>query len=394
MGSNEEPMIPKSLNEISDTDLQALISNGVAEGRTIDYKRQMPGNSDSDKKEFLADASSFANTGGGDLVFGIDETGGLPTQIAGVQAGDVDLEIRRLDSILAAGLNPRIRYGIKTVPTGVGGIVVMLRVERSWIGPHRVVFQGHDKFYGRNSAGKYSLDVNELRTAFALSSTTTERIRAFRTDRIIDLCNMQTPVPFMDGPTILLHCIPLEAFSNGEKFDLLPLYHNSMPLWPLATNSLDRRLNLAGLLAFGTQQPCPSYTQLYRNGVIEVANARILAHEYQGRMVISSVSYEKYLVEYLPKCFAVLQGIGANTPVMVALTLIRSKNLYMGVNSIFGENGYPIDSDTLILPEVMVQDFATPPGQIFKPIFDSIWNACGFPMSTNYDAQGNFRPRA
>jgi predicted HTH transcriptional regulator len=124
-------MIPKPLNEISDVDLQALIANGVAEGRTIDYKRQMPGNSDGDKREFLADASSFANTGGGDLVNGIDETGGLPTQIAGVQAADLDLEIRRLDSILAAGLNPRIRYGIKTVTSGTGGSVVVLRVERS-----------------------------------------------------------------------------------------------------------------------------------------------------------------------------------------------------------------------------------------------------------------------
>jgi hypothetical protein len=387
-------MIPKPLNEISDADLQALIANGVAEGRTIDYKRQMPGNSDSEKKEFLADASSFANTGGGDLVYGIDETGGLPTQIAAVQAADLDLEIRRLDSILGAGLNPRIRYGIKTVTTGSGGSVVVLRVERSWTGPHRVVFQGHDKFYGRNSAGKYSLDVNELRTAFALSSTTTERIRAFRTDRIIALSNKETPVPFMDGPTILLHCIPLEAFASGEQFDILPLHHDPMPLWPMAVSSWNKRLNLAGLLAFGTQQPCPSYTQLYRNGVIEVAQGRILAHEYQGSMVIPSVAYEKYLVEFLPKCFAVLQAIGANTPVVVALTLIRSKDLYMGVNSILGENGYPIDTDTPVLPEIMVQNFATPAGQIFKPIFDSIWNACGFPMSTNYDAQGNFRPRA
>lgn len=387
-------MIPKPLNEISDGDLQALIANGVAEGRTIDYKRQMPGNSDGDKREFLADASSFANTGGGDLVYGIDEIGGLPTQIAGVQAADLDLEIRRLDSILASGLNPRIRYGIKTVASGSGGSVVVLRVERSWTGPHRVVFQGHDKFYGRNSAGKYSLDVNELRTAFALSSTTTERIRSFRIDRIIALSNKETPLPFMDGPTILLHCIPLEAFTSGEQFDLLPLHQDTMPLWPLAVSSWDKRLNLAGLLAFGTQQPCPSYTQLYRNGVIEVAHGRILAHEYEGRMVIPSVSYEKHLVEYLPKCFATLKAIGANTPVVVALTLIRSKDLYMGVNSIYGENGYPIDTDTLVLPEAIVQDFATPAGQIFKPVFDSIWNACGFPMSTNYDAQGNFRPRA
>jgi len=75
-------MILKLLNAITEEDLQSLITNGVAEGRTIDYKRDLPGNSDGDKKEFLADVSSFANTGGGDLVFGMDEAGGLPTRIA------------------------------------------------------------------------------------------------------------------------------------------------------------------------------------------------------------------------------------------------------------------------------------------------------------------------
>ena len=182
-------MIPKVLNEVAEADLIALISNGVCEGRTIDYKRDMPGNSDGDKKEFLADVSSFANAGGGDLVFGMEEAGGLPTNLVGLASRDLDFEIRRLDSILAAGLTPRIRYGTKIVAPTNGSRSMVLRVERSWVGPHRVVFQGHDKFYGRNSAGKYPLDLNELRAAFTLSSSAIERIRAFRSDRIIALNN-------------------------------------------------------------------------------------------------------------------------------------------------------------------------------------------------------------
>lgn len=307
-------MIPRPLNDISEADLTGLITNGVAEGRTIDYKRALPGNTDADKKEFLADTSSFANTGGGDLVFGMDEASGLPTQIAGVQSADLDVEIRRLDSILAAGLSPRIRYAMRTVTTTGGERVLVLRIERSWSGPHRVVFQQHDKFYGRNSAGKYPLDVNELRTAFTLSSTATERIRGFRTDRIIALSNNQTPVPFIDSPKVVLHCIPLEAFAGTAQYNVLPLYDKPVPLSPMVTTNWDRRLNLDGILAFGTQQPCPSYTQLYRNGVVEVVQGRILAHEYEGRMVIPSVSYEHHILEYLPRCFRIFEAIGAKCP--------------------------------------------------------------------------------
>lgn len=61
-------------------------SNAVSEGRTIDYKRELPGNSDGDKKEFLADVSSFANTSGGDLILGVDENAGVPIQITGFQS--------------------------------------------------------------------------------------------------------------------------------------------------------------------------------------------------------------------------------------------------------------------------------------------------------------------
>ncbi len=118
-------MIARPLNDITEADLTGLIANGVAEGRTMDYKRSLPGNSDADKKEFLADTSSFANSGGGDLIFGLDEAAGLPTQIVGVQAADLDLEIRRLDSILAAGLSPRIRYTMRTVTTAAGLPVVI-----------------------------------------------------------------------------------------------------------------------------------------------------------------------------------------------------------------------------------------------------------------------------
>jgi predicted HTH transcriptional regulator len=61
------------LDLIDETILQTLVSNKVAEGKKIEYKQALPGNSDSEKKEFLADVSSFANAIGGDLIFGVEE---------------------------------------------------------------------------------------------------------------------------------------------------------------------------------------------------------------------------------------------------------------------------------------------------------------------------------
>ena len=387
-------MIPKLLNDIVEDDLLALISNGVAEGRTIDYKRELPGNSDSAKKEFLADASSFANTTGGDLVFGMDEDQGIPTILSGLQVADLDMEVRRLDSILAAGLSPRIRYAMKAVTSPTGAKFLVMRVDRSWAGPHRVIFQQSDRFFGRNSAGKYPLDVNELRNAFTLSSSAIERIRGFRTDRIIALSNNQTPLPFTDDPKTVLHCIPLESFTSQTQYDVIPLYDSPARIAPMGTSTYDRRLNLEGVIAFGTHQPCHTYTQIYRNGVIEAVQGNILAHRYEGRLVIPSVAWERYIFGYLPSCIRMIQGIGCNGPVIVALSLLKTSGLVMGTDSFFGpELSHPIGSQNVILPETVVEDLSMPVGRILKPMLDLVWNACGLRSSTNFDSEGNWIDR-
>ena len=42
--------VNKPLNSIEESDLQQLIDNQVSEGKIIEYKKALPGNSDGDKK--------------------------------------------------------------------------------------------------------------------------------------------------------------------------------------------------------------------------------------------------------------------------------------------------------------------------------------------------------
>src|SRR5260370_25111648 len=133
-------MISKRLEEIGEPDLDHLLANGVTEGKTIDYKKALPGNSDSDKKEFLADVSSFANTTGGDLLFGIDEAQGAPIGIPGLVLPDPDLEVRRLDSIFNDGLEPPITFTARGIRRNGKLPVLIVMAERTLVGPHRVLF--------------------------------------------------------------------------------------------------------------------------------------------------------------------------------------------------------------------------------------------------------------
>src|SRR3954471_2080728 len=77
-------MLAQRLDELSFTTIEALVAAGLREGRTLDFKRDPVGGRDEDKREFLADVSAFANTAGGDLLFGVEESGGEATAAPGV----------------------------------------------------------------------------------------------------------------------------------------------------------------------------------------------------------------------------------------------------------------------------------------------------------------------
>ncbi len=189
-------MLNSNVDKIDQENLKGLISNAISEGKTIEYKSSLPGNTDKDKKEFLADVSSFANTLGGDLIFGITEENGVAVKIEGIQISNPDAEITKYDNIIRDGIEPRIQYAIHKTQLSNGNYVLILRIKKSWIAPHRVIFQKHDKFYARNSAGKYPLDTMELRASFNLSSNLIDKINQFRIARLAELIADRTPLPF------------------------------------------------------------------------------------------------------------------------------------------------------------------------------------------------------
>jgi hypothetical protein len=234
-------MIQRALEHINEADLQGLIAAGRAEGVQLDFKRGFPGNTDEEKKEFLADASSFANKIGGDLVFGIDETreNGRATGIAGalapIAAGDVDAALLRLEAILRDGLSPRLPdVRIGRVPV-TGGVVIVMRIGQSFIAPHQIAFQRSGKFYSRNAAGKYQMDVDEIGRAFRWRDELPRRIAELHRQRVSEIRAGRIPVLLVGEPHVVLHVVPMGAFS-AQPVDV-PLWLSQQDrLRPLAQN--------------------------------------------------------------------------------------------------------------------------------------------------------------
>jgi hypothetical protein len=389
-------MIPKRLEDIGEADIDHLLANSVTEGKSVEYKKDLPGNSDGDKKEFLADVSSFANTSGGDLIFGVEEAHGVPTGIPGVVFSDPDAEVLRLDSIISDGLEPRIRFGTRVIQRGGKLPVLIIKTERSWIGPHRVVFKGHDKFYARNSAGKYPMDVLELRSAFTLAGSVTEQVRQFRSDRLTRLHNNKTPVTLTAGSSrTVLHCIPLESFSRTVEYDVLKYSQppQTVNFPPIITGSgWSQRINLDGIATYcGGVNGSMAYTQLFRNGIVEAVESYWLNIDRSGgTRILPHLAVEREMLKYLGKLFDIQKDLGVNPPIAVALTLTETRGLEMASEMYPFDRGSQIAEDNLVLPETVVESFDESPGKILRPLFDLIWNACGYAKSKNFDDHGNW----
>lgn len=377
----------------TEKDLLNLINERVMEGRTVEYKEALPGSSDSDKKEFLADVSSFANTSGGDLYFGIREREGIPTELVGLELQDADATILRLENLIRDGIEPRLpSLRIEKVDLTTSKAVLVIAIPRSWALPHAVRVSG--RFHARNSAGKYQLDVGELRRLFIQSESLAERLREFRRDRLALIEAGESPLTTQEPAKIVLHLIPLQSFSPGILLDLVDLEESLPSLALISGYSAYSRHNFEGLLYYSVIHDTgltALYSQIFRNGCIEAVDTFLLSHRGSKRY-IPSQAFETKIAKALGAYLKVMRHLGVQPPIYIALSFMNVAGYYMAVSNTMDPLRTPlIDRRELLLPEVAIEDLEGEPYVILRPLFDMVWNAAGWPRSMNYDEDGNRR---
>jgi len=397
-------MIARKLADITQADFQRLVESNVQERKTLEYKAVLPSNSDSDKKEFLADVSSLANTEGGDLVFGLRETAGVLQSEIGITITNADEEIARLENIIRDGVLPRISLEMRAIDTADGKRVIVVRTKASLETPHRVVFKGHDKFYKRNSNGKYAMDVGELRSAFMQSGEIVDRIRRFRTARIADIKAGETPFPILNPSSFFaIHVLPLSAFNTSYRMPSTTLLalkegqHSSL-FQPYRASGWNHRINLDGVIAYSqnSDEVTHTYTQLYGDGKIEVVEAdRIAARASTQEKILPMYAIEGGTMEYVAKMLQLLTTLEFQPPYYVFVSLVGIEGCTVSSPSghIFFDPE-KITEKELLLPEIVIEDATENLNHKFRPIFDLIYNAAGVSKSLNFDDENKFRDRA
>lgn len=386
-------MIPKPVHEIKLADLEALV--GVArESKTLEFKLEMPGKAESELVPLLAGISSLANAAGGDFVLGVAARDGLAEAVPGIAIANLDAEKLRLEQLLANGLEPRLpRIDIEPVECTAGCYTLVVRVPRSWVGPHRV--KANNRFYGRSSGGRYPLDVGELRTAFVLADSVAERVRAFRAERLGQIGADETPVPLPPGGRAILHVIPFPPFADRSDIDVVQAISTGT-FTPLPLDGIGGAnqpiVNLDGFVNYAAagRTHALSYVQFFRNGAIEGVKA-LGPDEQNGRPYIPGPALTKAVAFALRQYLDVLTSFDMGLPVFAFLSFTGMDGCTLRYNSGFGAGfsvAGPRRGATIMLPEITIESATFDAPLALKPVFNALWNAFGFIRCNMYDGQG------
>jgi hypothetical protein len=383
-------VVGKRVGELQHADLEALIANGVGESVTLEYKRELPGDTDKDKRDFLADVTAFANTDGGVLLYGVatgrDENNkdtGVPDHIPGL-ALNADAEKLRLGSVLRDAVEPGLVQGLEFAEIrrpGESVAVLALGIAPSFARPHRVTYKKGARFYRRDSAGNYEPDVTELRQMFLESDSWVRECEQFRTDRL----QFQRSIPNLErlgGLTV--HLLPLGRLRRTVKLrdrkdELMTAFQ------PLHPAGFAPRFNADGFVIWSGNRdgkPTRSYTQCFRFGGVEMFSSRfILDQDSRTGTAMVPMLYVDELTAILrdrvPRAVASMKLLlETELPLALLLSLRGLQGAIMATEA--RTRGLePIDREDLILGAEVIESEADPLS-VLNPMLDVIWQAGNF----------------
>lgn len=390
---------------ISESDLVRLSADAVEESKVLEFKEALPLGSDAEKREFLSDVTALANTDGGDLVLGLRAEKGVAKELVGLRNVIPDDFVARLENLLRDSVQPRVSgVQMRTLLLANGNHALLIRVPRSLSAPHMIRHQGVTRFCGRNTNGKYDLDVHELRSAFLANETFADRLRSFRLDRVNRLISGGGYVPLADEHLLVLHLLPVIGARPDTRLttsDFKLILSENQPS-PIGSHGWTPSFNFDGhlLSAAPINGKASSYVQVMRNGFLEAVDATTLEPTPTNRAghlplkLIPGVAWESRLIEALSKYLKALHALGLHPPYVASLSLLNVRGYTMIVDPRMGSvQQRPIDRDHLLTDEILIESLTTSPERLLRPLFDQVWSACGWHGSINFTEEGNWTDR-
>lgn len=373
-------------------DIELLIANKVAENRQLDYKLKLSLD-DKAKAEFLKDISSFYNSQGGVIIYGLQENkleeGNAAVPMLPKMSG---LEIENLDDIkldisscLRTGTNPAINTVYFSELLNVSGHQVLaIGIPKNNSLPAMVLKNVHS-FYRRSQTQKYTMDTVELYNAFLKHSSERREVEQFVEQRREEIYEPHFEMRRFE-PSVILHLIHTDYFQNvsldtffAPDFKEFATEHFKSTAYDVSHQS-GYDFDGLYLLAKAKKSPFQQYLDgslIFRNGIVEGLITTVFSEGKSSAAYSGALYVEQLLdriIRYIKGAQAYYQRAGISPGFYLALSIHTP-----GRVSVVGPNGVvggDIQKDVLKFP-VFLLTMPSEAANVLGLILDILYQAAG-----------------
>ena len=337
----------KEFREWTADDLQVLLNNDAyRENNFIDYKVNFAPLIDKDKKrekqaEFRNDVCSFANADGGYIFFGIGESSGAASILAGISISNIDrFELDRRNELQAIRPTvPEVDFSFISIQDDK--YVVVLHIQRGLYKPYITEEpEGQFHFYIRHGNKKQAMSYTEIRNGFLNAAMLSEDIKSFRKERL------EEHITEMKKPFALVQVIP--ATFRSDYVPMYDMYREGKLDFDNLFNGMirDRAVPNVDGVYFPDYSKLRDFEklQIFNNGTVEL---KIDFEIREQNSKSQQLKTERYLiifdfVEELKNLIygtsTMYQKLGRSTAMYVCVTIVGCKDLWNYTANAYGAN--------------------------------------------------------
>ncbi len=186
MTTRLEALLGAPIVELTEPAIRALVTTAAREDTDLEFKGELYGNSDAEKKDLAADVAAMANALGGVILLGVQEDDAVAVSVEPVELSDG--EEQRIQQIVAANCFPFPEFALHRVPSDddeTSGWYV-IEVQRSPFAPHCVRADRNLRYPQRSKTTTRWLSESEVadayRNRFSTAAEQTDRLDQLMSD--------------------------------------------------------------------------------------------------------------------------------------------------------------------------------------------------------------------
>ncbi len=158
--------------EWTEDDLLSMKANQIQESLHLEFKgsQSLDRNDNKKRNELSKDVSSFANSDGGDIVYGVSEDGKPPSKFGDIDEGinPSNITPEWVEQVLNSNIHPRITAlrisPIELKTTRLGRYAYVVNIPKSYNAPHQASDKKYYKRFNFMSVAMEDYEIRELRT--------------------------------------------------------------------------------------------------------------------------------------------------------------------------------------------------------------------------------------